>query len=187
MVTRSAENKSTPWTTLLTQYAPRYNFNLRLTTYVISPKWAEEIDVDKTAKMKALHKGDYQTLNVYMVEGAKGGVCSLPSSSGQPVDQDLLDRDGCFVSLAVGRSPNSGTLAHEIGHWLGLLHTFQGGCTGNGDYCDDTAPQSGPSLGKLAKPGDLLSCPAKETCGAGKGFENVKNFVSQCKYTSNRS
>jgi hypothetical protein len=37
-----------------------YHFNLKFTTYVISPEWAKDIDVDKEAKMHALHQGDYQ-------------------------------------------------------------------------------------------------------------------------------
>lgn len=153
-----------------------YHFNLKLTTYVINAEWAKDIDIDKDNKMKSLHRGDYQTLNVYMVEGAGGGVCSLPEGTKDPIKQKTLDFDGCFIPLSVGRSPDSGTLAHEVGHWFGLLHTFQGGCDGDGDYCDDTAPQNEPSLGKLATPGDLNSCPAKDQCG--KGLENVKNFVS---------
>lgn len=153
-----------------------YHFDLKFTTYMISADWAKDIDVDKEAKMHALHRGDYQTLNVYLVEGAKSGVCSFPDGSGDPIKQDKLDFDGCFVPLGAGRSPTSGTLAHEIGHWFGLMHTFQGGCTGNGDYCDDTNPQSGPSRAKLATSGDLDSCPAPDQCG--KGPANIKNFVS---------
>ncbi|KAF9737175.1 hypothetical protein PMIN06_011531 [Paraphaeosphaeria minitans] len=152
-----------------------YHLNLKFTTYVIGAEWASDVDVDKENKMRALHQGDYQTLNIYLVEGAGGGVCSLPDGSGQPISQDLLDFDGCFVPLEAGRSATSGTLAHEIGHWFGLLHTFQGGCDGDGDYCDDTAPQNEPSHGTLATPGDLGSCPAADQCG--KGPANVKNFM----------
>ncbi|KAF2248239.1 hypothetical protein BU26DRAFT_329871 [Trematosphaeria pertusa] len=152
-----------------------YHFDLKLTTYVINAEWASDIDTDKENKMHQLHRGDYQTLNVYLVEGAGGGVCSLPDGSGDPVQQNLLDFDGCFVPLEVGRSATSGTLAHEVGHWFGLLHTFQGGCDGDGDYCDDTAPQSEPSYAHLATPGDLGSCPAPDQCG--KGPANVKNFM----------
>ncbi|KAF2015426.1 hypothetical protein BU24DRAFT_480207 [Aaosphaeria arxii CBS 175.79] len=154
-----------------------YNINLRKVTFVIHKEWASEINVDKENKMRYLHRGDYQTLNIYMVEKAAGGVCSLPQNDHIPVEQQKLDFDGCFVSLAVGTSSTSATLTHEIGHWLGLLHVFQGGCEGSGDVCNDTAPQNGPASAHPATPGNLNTCPAKETCGAGKGLQNVKNFM----------
>jgi hypothetical protein len=39
---------------------------------VIGEEWARDIDVDKENKMRSLHQGDYQTLNIYLVEGAGG-------------------------------------------------------------------------------------------------------------------
>jgi Pregnancy-associated plasma protein-A/Secretion system C-terminal sorting domain len=42
-------------------------------------------------------------------------------------------------------SNNKGrVLTHEIGHWLNVLHIFEGGCSGT-DFCADTPPQREPT------------------------------------------
>jgi hypothetical protein len=89
--------------------------------------------------------------NLYSVSEFSGttsvGGWSFPASSHGSIG------DGARILYNVFRDPFSDTVAHEVGHALNLLHTFEGatlsscppqdnGCgSGLGDCCEDTPPQ----------------------------------------------
>lgn len=65
------------------------------------------------------------------------------------------------------------TLTHEIGHWLGLYHTFQGGCgSSTGDY-----QHLVPDGSKTQESGATYYCPVNprpDTCGGDGGSDPIQ-------------
>ena len=123
---------------------------------------------------QALHEGDAQTLNLYTGDLGRSllGWAYLPwdfTEGGLPRFYDGVVVD--YRSLPGGSIPayNLGdTGTHEVGHWLGLLHTFDGGCGPDGDFVSDTAPEASPAFG----------CPSgRDTCTGDTLQDPIHNFM----------
>jgi PKD repeat protein len=102
------------------------------------------------------------------------GYAQLPYATNGTIDGIVIraDRVGTIGTSNAARAGR--TLTHEVGHWLGLLHPFQGGCESNcsnrGDYICDTPPVDEPSYG----------CPTgNNTCSGDSPNEvdMVENFM----------
>ena len=104
-------------------------------------------------------------MNVYTntAGGFLGYVPNLPQGliAGEPEDRVVVNWAAFGRNGPIGPPYNQGrTLTHEVGHYLGLAHTFSGGCAGtancntNGDLICDTNPEAAPTFGCT----DVLSC-----------------------------
>ena len=123
-----------------------FHHNTSGSSYTIRDDWAT--DANGTIMKESLRRGTYASLNIYfqsnLSSGGSGqvstllGYCSLPTVityGSPPVEYPTVDyaTDGC--NILTGSMPgvpnavygyNEGkTAVHEVGHWFGLLHTFQ--------------------------------------------------------------
>ncbi|KAK2007129.1 metalloprotease 1, partial [Colletotrichum eremochloae] len=173
-------------------FAPHnIQFVVRDVTHTVNDAWTRELRIKE--KAEALRRGAYDDLNIYFETGlmmnpnSVTGLCSFPVED--PWNTGIngtswYTYDGCYVS--VGTMPggpgvpwdagdNLGkTATHEVGHWLGLFHVFEGfDCDGEGDLIDDTPATKVATVG----------CPlTQDSCPDHPGLDPIHNYMDYTRH-----
>ncbi|KAF8597725.1 hypothetical protein BDV93DRAFT_479172 [Ceratobasidium sp. AG-I] len=152
------------------------SFKLENIDYTQNYDWFFWSTTDNTQMRQTLHRGGYQDLNIYSVRVAlQGHIFDLGGFSTWPWDaKSKTNLDGVFfLWLTIPGGPmldyNQGkVLVHQVGHWCGLYHTFNGGCTEPADFVSDTPLQRSYNQGCPSTPPD--------SCSNG-GQDSIHNFM----------
>ncbi len=138
---------------------------------------ADHKTVDRQKLKELSFWNNKRYLNIYIVKSIDNGsgVLGYASFPNGPDESDgIVVLHRAFGRMGTAVSPNNlgGTMTHEIGHWFGLYHTFQGGCGTDtcttGDFICDTPPAANPNYG----------CPAnKNSCTNDNLPDQISNYM----------
>ena len=133
-------------------------------------------DRSSTTYRSQTRQGGANALNIWLVDFKYLGIATVPWDYARNPAIDGIRVQYNTLPQTTSPAPGYQTIAnydlgetttHEVGHWLGLYHTFQGGCTTTNDQVGDTPAQSSSTAG----------CPTgRDSCSL-PGLDPIHNYM----------
>jgi hypothetical protein len=149
-----------------------YRFSLASIDRTESRRWIkmQPFTGDEKQMKKELAIDPAHRLNVYTTSLSRGllGWAYLPQTFPEnDVMHGVVIHYGSLPGGPFQHYSLGGTLTHEVGHYLGLLHTFQGGCAEPGDFVADTPAEAIPNY----------ECPESRNTCPSPGDDPIHNYM----------
>jgi hypothetical protein len=164
----------------------RVHFDLVAIEVTANDEWytADSGTPEERHMKRALRQGGADTLNIYTNNTPVFlGWATFPSSYANRPQYDgvvvlnlTLPGGGLEIPVDPALEPDGiinysagNTLTHEAGHWFGLFHTFEHGCSNKGDSIDDTPAEAEPQF----------YCVDRDSCTQRRfpGTDPIHNFM----------
>ena len=154
-------------------YAP-YDivFTLVSVDYTMNDSWYNDMEQYESAYKQQLHVDPVHHLNIYT-----GNMPGLLGWSYMPYSwpENSYMHGVCLLySCLPGGTAypyNAGdTATHEVGHYLGLSHTFLNGCSATNDNVADTPQENDGN--------NIYNCNNTDTCPNDPGMDPVHNYMT---------
>ena len=145
------------------------SFNLSSVDYTQNSDWY--YDDDEYTYKDELSISPQTTLNIYTTT-ADGylGYAYLPNQWPESSYMHGVVIDPYTLPGGSWPYDEGDTAVHEVGHYLGLYHTFQNGCSGSGDAVSDTPAQDDGD--------NIYQCFTMDTCTSSSGNDPIHNYMN---------
>ncbi len=127
---------------------------------------------------------NYMYMNVYVMNDlfddavtTNSGYAYYPSTSMSNNNLARVVYNGAYLGINCTWEPEfASTLSHEFGHWLNLIHTFDGGCVAPNDNVADTPPCDYLGAPYACHPSASANSPLNCT----SNLINAENYMDYC-------